>query len=117
MDANRGANSTLTRKERIMKRFIAVVSFAALAVPAFAAGLPYEQNVVDRALPNVSQRALDTTTSHKFGAPYEQLLIDRALPNIAKRGDDSAASGATRSDIGGSRSPWANDYNFIAPAM
>jgi len=105
-----------------MKRFIVAVSLAALAVPAFAAeiGLPYEQNVVDRALPNASQRALDTTTSHKFGAPYEQNLIDRALPNIVKRSDDSAASGNTRSDaadVGSSRSPWANDYNFIAPAM
>jgi hypothetical protein len=103
-----------------MKRFIVAVSFAALAVPAFAAGLPYEQNVVDRALPNVSQRAVDTTTSHKFGAPYEQLFIDRALPNIATRGDDSAASGNTRSDganVGSSGSPWANDWNFIAPAM
>lgn len=36
-----------------MKRIIAAVSFAVLAVPAFAAevGAPFEQNQFDRALP------------------------------------------------------------------
>src|SRR6185295_9108713 len=108
-----------------MKRFIAAVSFAALAVPAFAAGLPYEQNVVDRTLPNIEARsastgdtAVDARTS-RLGAPYEQILIDRALPNIEPH--RSASSGDTQTDRGNksdgsSMSPWANDYNFTAPA-
>ena len=39
-----------------MKRLITAVSFAVLAVPAFAAerGAPYEQTQADRALPDVS---------------------------------------------------------------
>ena len=106
-----------------MKRLIAAMSFAVLAVPALAAetGLPYEQYSVDRALPNIPERAVDTRLSRGFGAPYEQTLIDRALPSIENRRPDfSAASGATRSDRAtgserDSRSPWADDYHFIAP--
>ncbi len=42
-----------------MKRIIAAVSLAVLAVPAFAveAGAPFEQNQLDRALPSVQERA------------------------------------------------------------
>lgn len=42
-----------------MKRILAAVSFAVLAAPAFAAevGAPFEQNQLDRALPNVQERA------------------------------------------------------------
>ena len=70
-----------------MKRLIAAVSFAALAAPALAAnGLPYEQYVVDRALPNLQERA-------------------------ASSGD--TANAATKAD---NKSPWADDFNFIAPA-
>ncbi|HEX2198226.1 MAG TPA: hypothetical protein VHG88_06350 [Burkholderiales bacterium] len=38
-----------------MKRLIAAVSLAALSVPAFAVEVtaPYDQNLVDRALPNI----------------------------------------------------------------
>jgi hypothetical protein len=38
-----------------MKRLISAVSFAVLAVPAAAAGLPYDQSLVDRALPNLAE--------------------------------------------------------------
>lgn len=42
-----------------MKRIIAAVSFAALAAPVFAAEVsaPFEQNQLDRVLPNVEVRA------------------------------------------------------------
>jgi hypothetical protein len=101
-----------------MKRLIAAVSFAVFAVPALAAeaGLPYEQNAIDRTLPNVSKRAIDIATPSAFGVPYEQNRVDRALPHIEEhRTEPSAASGDTRAarTFG---SPWANDYNFIAPA-
>ena len=108
-----------------MKPLIAAVSFAVFAASAFAgeAHRPYEQLVIDRALPDVSIRAADAANPSAFGPPYEQYVVDRALPNIeTRRADSSAASGDTRSDRsvadhGSSGSPWANDYNFIAPAL
>lgn len=69
-----------------MKRFIAAVSFAIFAAPAAAAGLPYEQNVIDRMLPNIEKPAASSGETR------------------------DAAPDATR------ESPWANDWNFIAPA-
>lgn len=63
-----------------MKRFIAAVSFAALAVPAFAAEAPFEQTELDRALPQVSESA--STGASREGAerglPFEQIDLDRA---------------------------------------
>ncbi len=46
-----------------MKRIIAAVSFAVLAAPAFAAevGAPFEQNQLDRVLPNVEARAANAS--------------------------------------------------------
>lgn len=58
-----------------MKRFIAAVSFAVLAVPAFAA--TFEQTELDRALPNVQAKARDThasvreTIDYNFIAPAQ----------------------------------------------
>jgi hypothetical protein len=105
-----------------MKRLISAVSLAVLAVPAIAADLPYDQNRVDRAPPDVSVQAADTHSS-RFGLPYDQNLVDRALPNIGERRMTfAAASGGTRSDREiaadtDSESPWADDYHFIAPAQ
>jgi hypothetical protein len=76
-----------------MKRIIAAVSFAALAVPAFAFAAevspPYEKSQFDRTLPNVQN------------------------PVVAERastGSTSAPNGAWANGV------WANDHNFIAPA-
>src|SRR5687768_7725242 len=105
-----------------MKRFIVAASFAVFAVPAFAAGLPYEQNQVDRALPNLPEKAVATQPATSFGAPFEQTVLDRAVPNIQPRAKVLAAvSGDTRSDVEiatdvSTESPWANDHNFVAPA-
>ena len=92
-----------------MKRLIAAVSFAVLAVPAVAA---------------------------EYGKPFEQLDLDRALPQLSisevqssGQATQVAASGSTRSDVeiaveasdvestgpGLATGPWANDHNFIAP--
>jgi hypothetical protein len=39
-------------------------------------------------------------------APYEQTQVDRTLPNVPEhKGQASTES-----------NPWANDFNFIAPA-
>ncbi|HEX6318581.1 MAG TPA: hypothetical protein VFZ84_06880 [Burkholderiales bacterium] len=111
-----------------MKRFIAAVSFAVLAVPAFAGGLPYDQNLVDRALPNLPEKAVRAETGSAFGAPFDQTLFDRALPSIEPRRTHVAEyKGDTRSDVEiateekapqeSAESVWANDYHFIAPAQ
>ncbi len=73
-----------------MKRFIAVASLAVLAAPALAAGLPYEQNEADRALPAVSEKA-------------SAIQAPRAA---------EASVGATLES-----GVWAKDHNFIAPAQ
>lgn len=48
----------------------------------------------------------------EVSAPYEQSQVDRIVPNIEVR-TDRAHSGSTRTEA----NPWANDYNFIAPAL
>ena len=79
-----------------MKRIIAAAAFAALAVPAFVfaadGSAPYDQNVIDRALPDVR------------------------TPVIAD--ESSASAGPTNAGSSGwATGVWANDYHFIAPAQ
>jgi len=119
-----------------MKRFVAAVSLAVLATSAFGLeiGAPFDQLAIDRALPNIPDRA-PGPVEYPFGgsAPYDQLAVDRALPNIPEdRTTFAATAGDTRSDAeiatdatppdGQSASiwatgPWANDPHFIAPAQ
>jgi len=47
----------------------------------------------------------------QVSAPYEDTQNDRALPNVQTTGERSKASNSKET------SPWANDYNFIAPAL
>jgi hypothetical protein len=111
-----------------MKRLIAAASFAVLASSAFAVeiGKPYEQVDIDRALPNIPERAPSETAYPLNGsAPYDQLAVDRALPDIVAgdRTRFAATAGETRSDAEiaseerPATSPWANDHNFVAPAQ
>ncbi|MGH8670056.1 MAG: hypothetical protein ACREUH_12560 [Burkholderiales bacterium] len=78
-----------------MKRIITAVSFAVLAVPAFAfaadASAPYEKAQFDRMLPNV-----DNTVA-----------AERA---DASAGPSSAAGSSLATGV------WAQDHNFISPA-
>ena len=46
-------------------------------------------------------------------APYEQSQVDRVLPNVTQK-SERANSGSTQKE---GNSPWANDWNFIAPSM
>ena len=110
-----------------MKRLIAAVSFAVLAVPAVAAdsGKPFEQLDLDRALPQINIPVNEARNVDTRSLPYEQVQVDRALPTF--RSDSvrfAAASGQTASDasiatdaVESAESPWANDHNFIAPAQ
>jgi hypothetical protein len=67
-----------------MKRIIAAVSFALLAAPVFAAEVsaPFEQNQLDRVLPNIEARASNASVGatgktdvwaqdHNFIAPAQ----------------------------------------------
>jgi hypothetical protein len=75
-----------------MKRIIAAVSFAVLAAPAFAAEIsaPYDQSIVDRALPEVR---------------------NPAVAEQASGGSTSAPSSVWATGV------WANDPSFTAPAQ
>jgi hypothetical protein len=53
-----------------MKRTIVAIALSALTIPALAADLPYEQINVDRALPNIPQRA--TKNDERSSTTFEQ---------------------------------------------
>jgi len=96
-----------------MKRLIAAVALSSVALSASALeiGKPFEQLDLDRALPNIEFAPVQEYVAGK-NAPFEQLVIDRTLPNVGGRAE-SASTGSTQA----AQSPWANDYNFIAPAL
>jgi len=70
-----------------MKRTLAAIAFAVFAIPAFAV---------------------------QVSAPYEDTQNDRVLPNVQTRGERDSKASNTQSKT--ESNPWANDYNFIAPA-
>jgi hypothetical protein len=104
-----------------MKRLITALSLSAVAFSASALeiGKPYEQLDVDRALPNIEFAPVQEYVATSR-APFEQVNIDRALPNLPSHNVQYAARDTgTRTDAYGHvevSSPWANDWNFIAPA-
>ena len=93
-----------------MKRIIAAVSFAILAVPAFAAerGAVFEQTQFDRGVLAGSENgaSMGSGASSVGGSrtPYEQLQVDRGIPPYTAPHQHA-----------GSNSVWANDFNFVAP--
>ena len=95
-----------------MKRIIAAVSFAILAVPALAAerGAPFEQTQLDRGFlaQSASGTSMGSGASSAGGSrtPYEQLRIDRGVPPYTLPHEHAG------------RNPvWAADFNFIAPPL
>ena len=102
-----------------MKRLILAASIA-LSTSAFAdQGKPFEQTELDRALPQIEFAAVGPQVAGP-NAPHEDLVIDRTLPNLpAKATQYAAADAGTRVDASSdtTESPWAKDYNFIAPPM
>jgi len=107
-----------------MKRLILASALSAVALSASAVeiGAPYEQLNIDRQLPNIEFAPVEPYVADSR-APFEQLAIDRALPNLpVQNAQFAAVAGSTQSDAsagGGvsAQSPWANDWNFIAPAL
>ena len=106
-----------------MKKLIVAVSFAVLSTSVLATGMPFEQVDLDRQMPNIPEsRKTGVDYPFGGTAPYDQLVVDLALPNVDVRGDSSlvAAGGNTRSDVelsAAEGSAWSNDHNFIAPAQ
>ena len=76
-----------------MKRTSIAVAVALLASPALAleVGPPFEQNELDRTLPNIQFAPVEPYVADAR-APYEQLVIDRALPNFPSAPCSSPAS-------------------------
>jgi len=72
-----------------MKRTIAAVALAVLAMPALATGLPYDQNLVDRDLPNIAERTAPVVSTPAERLPYDQMSVDRGLPNIPERATET----------------------------
>src|SRR3954463_8319028 len=107
-----------------MKRALIVVAVAVLASPALAleVGPPFEQTELDRMLPELQFAPVGPYVSGAR-APYEQLVIDRALPELPGRTRLFAGAAAdTPPDAGPdgkvpAESPWAHDWNFIAPPL
>ena len=97
-----------------MKRLIAAVALCSVALSASALeiGKPFEQLDLDRALPNIEFAPVDAYVADSR-APYEQLAIDRALPDLSGQ----KAQAAEGTGVVSAESPWANDHNFIAPAL
>ena len=107
-----------------MKRLIAAVGLTAVTLSASAVeyGAPFEQLNLDRASPNVEFAPVEAYVADSR-APFDQLTLDRALPNLRGQNTQYAATaGNTRTDASAeapsapAESPWANDWNFIAPA-
>jgi hypothetical protein len=121
-----GAGTINQPEESAMKRLIAALTLSSVALSASAleVGPPYENLNIERALPNIEFAPVEAYVAGSR-APFEQLTLDRALPDLPSRNVQFAesATGGTRTDAsnggGGedaAESPWANDWNFIAPA-
>ena len=76
-----------------MKRIIAAISFAALAVPVFA-------------------------FAAEISPPFEKTQFDRTQPNVQNPvANERASAGSTSAPGSGwATGVWANDPNFVAPA-
>ena len=76
-----------------MKRLVVAVSFVAFAVPALAdSGAPFEQNQLDRMLPEMEGRPV------RYAMSTDGVISDRSIAS------DRDSNGV-----------WANDHNFVAP--
>ena len=115
-----------------MKRIVTAVLLASLAAPALALEIapPYSQLNIDRQLPDVKDPVIEQASSGgtsskevfglKLGQPYEQAQLDRALPDVkdpvARSRSVQVAGPASGISFTEATGPWANDWNFIAPA-
>jgi hypothetical protein len=101
-----------------MKRLIVAVAIALSSAPVLAdAGAPFEQNELDRVLPNVPQSVAAPEPIARENMPFEQSQLDRGSVGIAEPVLLASVGGTSyKSDEDGG-SPWSGDHNFIAPAQ
>jgi hypothetical protein len=92
-----------------MKRLIVALSFAAVAIPAMAAGPPYDQNLVDRTLPELRVESLPVASLEVASAGNTRSDVEISV--------DEAARQAANGPSGLASGPWLNDHHFIAPAQ
>lgn len=105
-----------------MKRILATVSFALLAVPAFAddRGTPYEENQFDRGIPvqaiTHDRTGSSAATTRTDSAPNDRAAGSRSVAPAPTAPRERAASGSSAA-TSPSESVWAKDHNFIAPPL
>jgi hypothetical protein len=102
-----------------MKRLILAASIAVSSVAFADSGMPFQQLDLDRALPQIQFAPVEPYVAGP-NAPYEQLTLDRSLPELPAKSVQYAEAGSgSRVDASteAAESPWANDHNFIAPAL
>jgi hypothetical protein len=102
-----------------MKRLILAASIAISTAALADNGKPFEQTELDRALPQIEFGSVAPYVAGS-NAPYEQVTVDRMPPNLPEKATQYAeADRGTRVDASSeaTESPWAKDYNFIAPAL
>ncbi len=101
-----------------MKRFIVVVAIALSSAPALAdVGAPFEQNELDRALPNVSENGASYEPIAAESMPFEQTQLDRGVTGEPEKVQVAALGGMSYKSDEDGESPWTSDHNFIAPAQ
>lgn len=96
-----------------MKRTLATVSFALLAVPAFAddRGTPYEKSQFDRGIP-VQAIPHDRAAGGSSAAAPTTVPQKQAEGVLRQRAGSGSSAATARTD-----SIWAKDHNFIAPPL
>lgn len=95
-----------------MKLSLAALSFAVLAVSAYAddRGMPYEQSQVDRGIP-AQTMTHGRAAAGASGAAGTGLtsMYGQGVASVAVAGQPTATSSPWATG------PWAKDHNFIAP--
>ena len=97
-----------------MKLSLAVLSFAVLAVPAFAddRGMPYEQTEVDRGIPAQTMKHGPAAAGASAAAATGLTSRDgQGVSSVPVTGQPTATNSPWATG------PWANDWYFISPPM
>jgi hypothetical protein len=95
-----------------MKRFIAALSLSVASTAVLAQnGKPFEQLDIDRALPNVPER-VESMPDVVADEPTRLA----AAPSETRSDAEIAVDETTGVEEQAAESPFANDWNFVAPA-
>jgi len=102
-------------KDPVVDQSASVGATSAEDFTGFQAGLPYEQAQVDRALPNVKDPVISTQGTQVAGpASASPASASSGATSPRPFGPGATGPGTHSLEATG---PWANDWNFIAPAQ